>query len=147
MGSAFVEQIFHSHPDGGEGLLAIIVYARFDAPGITFFTDATMGQQVAYMRHPAGHVVAPHSHRVYPRTVYRMQEVLCVRNGSMRVDFYTSDGKPFESRVVGAGDTVILIGGGHGMECLDEVEMVEVKQGPFGGAADKIQLRDRDAGV
>ena len=37
----------------------------------------------------------------------------------------------------GAGDVILLIEGGHGFEVLEEIEMVEVKQGPYAGERDK----------
>lgn len=39
-------------------------------------------------------------------------------------------------RIACAGD--LPASGGHGFEALDEVEMIEVKQGPYTGDADKI---------
>ena len=42
-----------------------------------------------------------------------------------------------ESVVLGAGDVILLVSGGHGFTVLEEVEMIEVKQGPYSGDADK----------
>ena len=46
------------------------------------------------------------------------------------MDFFTSDQRYLESRILEAGDVILLASGGHGFEVLEEVEMVEVKQGP-----------------
>ena len=35
---------------------------------------------------------------------------------------------------------ILLVSGGHGFECLDEVEMLEVKQGPYAGEEDKTRF-------
>jgi hypothetical protein len=40
-----------------------------------------------------------------------------------------------------AGDVILLISGGHGFEVVEEVEMFEVKQGPFGGNMDKTRFK------
>ena len=44
------------------------------------------------------------------------------------------------SRVLGAGDVILLIAGGHGFEVLEELNMIEVKQGPYVGDADKTRF-------
>jgi hypothetical protein len=35
---------------------------------------------------------------------------------------------------------ILLISGGHGFEVLEELNMVEVKQGPYAGDADKTRF-------
>ena len=44
------------------------------------------------------------------------------------------------SRVLGPGDVILLISGGHGFEVLEELNMVEVKQGPYAGETDKTRF-------
>lgn len=121
----------------GAGLLAIIVSHRFREPGIHFFTTSDLSQQLAFMRHPAGKVIAPHFHNPVPREVQVTQEVLLIKRGRLRVDFYDEDRCQLESRILEAGDTIMLLSGGHGFEVLDDVEMIEVKQGPYAGEQDK----------
>jgi hypothetical protein len=58
----------------------------------------------------------------------------------LRVDFYDAEKCYLESRILRAGDTIILVSGGHGFEVLDDVEMIEVKQGPYLGDADKTRF-------
>jgi hypothetical protein len=36
---------------------------------------------------------------------------------------------------------VLLIEGGHGFEVMEDVEMIEVKQGPYGGDQDKTRFK------
>ena len=55
----------------------------------------------------------------------------------MRVDFYDAYEDYLESRILYTGDVVLLVSGGHGFEVLEEVEMIEVKQGPYSGEMDK----------
>jgi mannose-6-phosphate isomerase-like protein (cupin superfamily) len=118
-------------------VLAMILRSGASAPGIQFFTPGDYSQQLGYMRHPAGHVIAPHVHNPVPRTVHYTNEVLFLRRGRLRVDFYKEAGRYLESRELGPGDVILLVGGGHGFEVLEEIEMVEVKQGPYAGAGDK----------
>jgi mannose-6-phosphate isomerase-like protein (cupin superfamily) len=119
---------------------AIILRSGFHEPGIHFFTPGDFSQQLGYMRHPAGHVIAPHVHNPVPRAVHFTHEVLFLRRGRLRVDFYTDAGAYLESRELGAGDVILLAAGGHGFEVLEEIEMVEVKQGPYVGEADKTRF-------
>lgn len=120
---------------------AIILRSDFHEPGIHFFTPGDFSQQLGYMRHPAGHVIEPHVHNAVPRAVHFTHEALFLRRGRLRVDFYTEAGAYLESRELAAGDVVLLVAGGHGFEALEEIEMVEVKQGPYVGEADKTRFR------
>jgi hypothetical protein len=122
-----------------EGVLyALIIRREFDRPGVHFFTPGTFSQQVGFMSHPTGHRIKPHVHRDMQREVVRTQEVLLIRKGSLRVDFYGSTRQRLDSRTLVAGDVILLASGGHGFEVLDDCEMVEVKQGPYMGDQDKI---------
>jgi mannose-6-phosphate isomerase-like protein (cupin superfamily) len=121
-------------------MLALIVSHRFDKPGVHFFTPDDLSQQVAYMRHPAGKVIDPHVHNPVQREVKYTQEVLFIKRGRLRVDFYDDEQRFIESRELTAGDVILLVTGGHGFEVLDELEMIEVKQGPFVGDHDKTRF-------
>jgi mannose-6-phosphate isomerase-like protein (cupin superfamily) len=120
--------------------MSIIVHAEFREPGIHFFTENTLSQQLAFMSHPTGKMIAPHVHNPVSREVQFTQEVLFIRKGRLRVDFYDTEQHYLESRVLGAGDVILLIQGGHGFEVLEEVEMIEVKQGPYVGEQDKTRF-------
>lgn len=121
-------------------LLAMILSNRFNKPGIHFFTPDELSQQLAYMRHPTGKVIQPHVHNPVPREVTYTQEVLFIKKGKLRVDFYTDQQQYLESRILETGDVILLIKGGHGFEVLEEIEMVEVKQGPYVGQQDKTRF-------
>jgi mannose-6-phosphate isomerase-like protein (cupin superfamily) len=124
----------------GSDLLALIIRAEFGEPGIHFFTDKALSQQLAFMRHPEGKLIEPHVHNPVPREVQFTQEVLLIRKGRLRVDFYGAGQRYLESRILDAGDVILLIQGGHGFEVLEEVEMIEVKQGPYVGERDKTRF-------
>ncbi len=130
-----VEQITHDRQ-----LLAIIVSHQFDREGIHFFTPDELSQQLAYMHHPVGKIIEPHVHNQVVREVKSTQEVLFIRKGKLRVDFYTERQEYLESRIIGAGDVMLLITGGHGFEVVEEIEAIEVKQGPYVGDGDKTRF-------
>jgi mannose-6-phosphate isomerase-like protein (cupin superfamily) len=125
-------------------LLAIIIPGNFNKPGIHFFTTNDLSQQLAYMNHPAGKVIEPHVHNAVPRQVQFTQEVLFLKKGKLRVDFYDDDQNYLESRILKAGDVILLATGGHGFEALEEIEMIEVKQGPYAGEEDKTRFKGID---
>ena len=130
-----VERVF-----SGSDLLAMIIRCEFCEKGVHFFTDNALSQQLAFMRHPTGRLIEPHVHNAVPRQVQFTQEVLFVRKGRLRVDFYDAEQCYLESRILHPGDVILLIQGGHGFEVLEEVEMIEVKQGPYVGERDKTRF-------
>jgi hypothetical protein len=118
-------------------LCAIILSAAYDEPGIQFFTRRDFSQQLASMSHPAGKVIPAHTHNAVRREAFDTQEALFIRNGRLRVDFYSMQQEYCKSRVLGPGDVILLIAGGHGFKVLEDSNIVEVKQGPYAGEADK----------
>ncbi|HBA89456.1 MAG TPA: hypothetical protein DCZ75_16165 [Geobacter sp.] len=124
----------------GEQLLALIISHRFSEPGIHFLTPDCLTQQLAYMQHPAGKEILPHVHNPVPRQVLFTQETLFIRRGKLRVDFYDDGRNYLQSRILETGDAILLAGGGHGFEVLEELEMIEVKQGPYAGEQDKTRF-------
>jgi hypothetical protein len=125
--------------DGGQ-ILAILLRRDYSAKGLQFFTPGAFSQQLAYMRHPTGKVIDAHRHLALPRNVEFTQEVLVLRKGVLRVDFYRDDQTYLESRVLRGGDVILLAHGGHGFEVLEETEMIEVKQGPYSGEGEKTRF-------
>ena len=122
-------------------VVAIIVRKDFEKDGIHFFTPNDYSQQLAYMSHPTGKEIQPHVHKKVQREVHYTQETLFIRKGKLQVDFYSDDQQYLESRVLEAGDVILLIKGGHGFKVLEDLEMFEVKQGPYAGDEDKIKFK------
>ncbi len=120
--------------------IAIIIRNDHQCEGIDFITPDEYSQQVAYMHHPEGKVIAAHVHNLVHRNVVMTQEVLFIKKGKIRVDFYDDYKDYLESRILSAGDVILLVSGGHGFKALEELEMIEVKQGPYAGDADKIRF-------
>jgi hypothetical protein len=121
-------------------LLGLIIRRQHDKLGITFFTSSELSQQLAYMHHTAGKVIEPHVHNPMPRQVVMTQETLLIRRGKLRVDFFDETRNYVTSRILEAGDVILLVQGGHGFEVLEELEMFEVKQGPYTSDADKTRF-------
>jgi len=130
-----IKQITHNNI-----ILAIIIKKDYSKAGVEFFTPNDFSQQLAYMKHPAGKKIEAHTHNTVAREVNYTKEVLVMRKGKLRVDLYDDDRNYIESHVVEEGDVILLAYGGHGFECLEEVEMVEIKQGPYLGEQDKVRF-------
>lgn len=125
--------------DGGTELAYILSHDH-KGDGIEFFTPSEFSQQLAYMNRPRGYVISPHVHNPVLRQVQYTKEVLLIKSGRVRVDFYNDAQVYLESRILKAGDVILLAFGGHGFEMLEASEIIEVKQGPFAGEADKSRF-------
>lgn len=126
-------------------LLSVIIRTHFEKDGIEFFTPDDFSQQLAYMKRPKNYVIPPHVHNPVTREVQFTQEVLFIKSGNVRVDFYDDDRSYLESRILNQGDVVLLAHGGHGFEMLEESEIIEVKQGPYVGDGDKTRFKGINA--
>lgn len=130
-----IEQVVHQGV-----LLAMIVRKDYSNPGVHFFTPGDFSQQLGYMQHAAGKSIRPHVHLPVHRELTYTQEVLFIRKGKLRVDFYSSKQEYVESRLLEAGDVILLASAGHGFHVLEDLEMFEVKQGPYAEEADKTRF-------
>ena len=119
-------------------LLALILRAGYHQEGIRFFTPNDFSQQLGYMNRPKGHVIPPHVHNPVLRQVHFTNEVLFIKSGKVRIDFYDDNQNYLESRILEPGDVILLATGGHGFEMLEPTEMIEVKQGPFAVARNTL---------
>src|ERR1043165_8606923 len=108
--------------------LGIIIRRNFTAEGISFFTSDNDSQQLGYMNRPKDYVIQPHRHNIVQREVHLTQEVLFIKSGKVRVDFYTGEQNYLESRILETGDVILLADGGHGFYMLEQSETIEVKQ-------------------
>ena len=134
-----IEKIYY-----GKELLSIIIRDNYHAQGITFITPDDYPHQLGYMNREKGYIIAPHVHNCVERNVNFTQETLVVKSGVVRVDFYTQDKDYLESRIIYKGDIILLAAGGHGFKMIQPSEMIEIKQGPYAGAMDKVRFEPID---
>lgn len=126
--------------DGSE-LLAIVVRADSRHVSTRFFTDPQHTFQLGVVRKAAGDVIPPHYHPDVPRPeVRRTHEVLFVRSGFLRVYFYDSHHDLVDKTLLGKGDAVLFLGGGHGFRAEEDCDLLEVKQGPYLADRDKVPV-------
>lgn len=123
-------------------ILAIIIRKEYSTEGLKFFTPDDFSQQLAYMNHRKGKIIEPHAHNALKREIHFTQEVLLLKSGKLKVDIYRSNKSLLATFVLTEGDVILLAGGGHGFEALEDIEMIEVKQGPYSGDLDKTHFKE-----
>jgi hypothetical protein len=127
-----IEHITHN-----EVVIAIIIRNEYSYDGIKFLSDEDFSLQIGYMSRPEGYKVIPHIHNPVERHTVGTQEVLFIKKGKIRIDFYSYEQVYLESRTLTTGDVIFLIGAGHGIDILEPAEIFEVKNGPYIEGADK----------
>ena len=130
-----IDKITHN-----DDLLSIIIRADYKKDGIDFFTPDEFSQQLGYMNRPKDYIIPPHTHNLIERKVTFTQEVLIIKSGKVRADFYDDDQNYIKSSLLFPGDVILLASGGHGFQMIEESEIIEVKQGPYVGQMDKVRF-------
>lgn len=133
-----IEKIVHNNI-----VIALILYKEYKQEGISFLSPNEYSLQLGYMTRPKGYQISPHIHNPVKRNTIGTQEVLFIKSGEIRIDFYSFEQSFLESRKLSAGDIILLAGAGHGIEVLQEAEIIEVKNGPFIDGADKGRFKGK----
>ena len=135
-----IEKINHK-----KKLLALIVRGKYrNKKGITFFTPKESTQQFGYMKHKKKYIIKPHLHKKRITKILYTTEVILLLKGMLRVDFYNLRQKYLFSKIIKEKDIIMLVHGGHGFKVLKDVEMIEIKQGPYILSKDKIKFEEID---
>ena len=126
-------------------LMALIVRGNYrKRKGMTFFTSNDSTQQFGYMKHKKKHIIKPHLHKKRMTKIYYTTEVILILKGMLRVDFYNQTKKYLFSKVLKEKDIIMLVSGGHGFKAIKDLEMLEIKQGPYNLIKDKIKFQNVD---
>ncbi len=120
--------------------LAIIIRAGFEPQRTTFITPESFEQQVGFIVYPTGGVIAPHKHKRIERHLDHTSETLVVRKGRLEVQLYDEAGAIVAERELVPGDILVLVSGGHGFRMREDTVILEIKQGPYTGLAEKEHL-------
>tara|TARA_B100000989_G_C19528870_1_gene468529 strand:- start:3891 stop:4295 length:405 start_codon:yes stop_codon:yes gene_type:complete len=121
-------------------LVAIVLKNNFNKNGVNFVTPDRLSLQVGYMKHSQNHIIKPHFHIKQKRVVHNTNEILYVKKGKIRIDFFHRN-KKFSHRILKTGDLIAIVSEGHGFKILEKTELIEIKQGPFSKKKDKILIR------
>ena len=124
-------------------LFALIVRGKYrNKKGINFFTPKEATQQFGYIKHKKGYIIQPHQHRKRLTKIVTTTEVILLLKGTLRVDFYNLNKKYLFSKILKEKDIIMLVHGGHGFKILKDIEMLEIKQGPYSLIKDKIKFEN-----
>jgi hypothetical protein len=118
-------------------ILAYIARGGSPPRETTFLTPDDCNLQVGHVVYPAGGEIARHVHLPIERHLVGSTEVLVMQQGRCEVDVYTDDRRVVATRELRVGDILIAVGGGHGFRVLEDTILLEIKQGPYPGGAEK----------
>lgn len=121
-------------------MYAIVVRSEYRSNHIDFINDENDLLQVGYMSHKKNHKIIPHRHKDFERNINGTQEVLLIQEGRLKTNFFDEDNKEICSVILEKGDLILLLGGAHGFDVLEDLSMIEVKNGPYAGNHDKTKF-------
>ena len=136
--STSIEQIMHK-----KNIYAIIVRKnnQFKKKGVNFITRKQELFQLGFISHKKKHKIKKHYHVKKVRKISFFSEVLIMKKGILKVMFYDEKNKNIKKdTILKRDDIILLLKGGHGFVVLKDVEIVEVKQGPYQKNTDKILI-------
>ena len=117
--------------------LAYIIRGELNLEKTTFPTPAESSLQVGFVVYAAGGEINRHVHRPLERHIVGTSEVLIVRKGRCEADIYNEERQLVATRELRMGDILVIVSGGHGFRMLEDVVLLEVKQGPYIGLDEK----------
>jgi hypothetical protein len=118
-------------------ILAYLIRGGEDPHQTTFPVPAEVPLQVGFVVYPAGGEVARHEHLAVERHLDTTCEVLVVRKGSCEIDVYDRRRRLVVTKLLEQDDVILLVAGGHGLRMSTDTVLLEVKQGPYTGLAEK----------
>lgn len=117
--------------------IATIIRANFLPDKTTFVTPDHYYQQTGFVVYPKDGIIKRHAHLPLQRHLTGTQEALLVRKGKVEIDLFAMDKSSLGTWTLEEGDLILLVSGGHGMRCIEDTVLLEIKQGPYTGLVEK----------
>jgi hypothetical protein len=126
-------------------IYAIIIKSNFHKKGINFFTKRNHSLQLGYINYKKNHEIKSHYHPKSKKIIYDTNEVFLIKKGKIRIDFFEKKNKKkyLKSKILKKNDIILIINGGHGFKVIEEVSIVEIKQGPYQLKDDKNKIHSK----
>lgn len=103
----------------------------------SFITPDDCNLQVGQVVYQGGSQIARHMHLPVERHLVGTTEVLMVQQGRCEVEIFGLDRQLVTTRELEVGDMLIAVAGGHGFRIIEDTVLLEIKQGPYPGGAEK----------
>lgn len=123
--------------DSEDNLIGIHLTTDALNEGKNFFTEPEMTIQLGAFVLKKDSIISNHFHNEYDRNIKVTGEVLVVLEGELKVEFYDKNLKFIKKVTVKKHETILMFGGGHGIEVSQDTKFIEIKQGPFDEKLDK----------
>lgn len=127
--------------------LAYVWRKKLRVEGVKFLTPVDFPLQLGLMEHPKGKVIRTHRHRDLRYKVNTTQEFLYIERGKVAASIYNNDWKLVKKFVLGPGDFMLSVAGGHGFRVLTASRIIEIKQGPYPGDAKAKIFMDEEKNI
>ena len=130
-----IERVIHK-----KKIYALIIRNKiqFKKRGVNFLTKNEDVNKVGFLKHKKNHIIKSHIHVKQKRLVNFSSEVLIIKKGQLKVNFFNTKGSEIpKTKILYKNDIIILFQGGHGFEVEKNCEIIEVKQGPYLEGKDK----------
>ncbi len=113
---------------------------RSNTHGTNFLTPPEFALQVGYLQYRSGESIRAHTHPSIHRAVSGTAEIAIVQSGLCEVELFTDDGSPLSTHTLKAGEALLMLFGGHSFRMLEDTVLYLIKQGPYNGPEDKIEI-------
>jgi len=115
-------------------VLAVVLRDGDWPQGLSFHTKDEDFLQIGTWNYPKGEKSSAHSHRIAERVSNRTNEVIYIKKGRVRAGIFSEKDNLVREVILGSGDLIVIFGGGHAFETLEEgTQVLEVKNGPYPG--------------
>ena len=125
-------------------LYAIVVRRHFWSEGVKFFTEPEHEMQFGVIVREGGSVIDAHYHKPIKRELVGTAEVIHIEFGEVNATIYDDAKSEIGNILLGSGDIIILLAGGHRFWFTKTSKMMECKIGPYyGKEEDKSYIEER----
>ena len=121
-------------------LLAKIIRASYKAQDTEFFTKDTDEIQLGMITYEKNHKTGAHYHNHLNKKTTKVDEILIVKKGSARVDFYNTKGEYIKSSEIFKDDILIIHNGGHNILFYEDTKVMAIKSGVYDKDNDKTRM-------